>query len=168
PKINFGVLQSTGTQKLLLVIPQFTSGLRKLFSNETYFADAYKLLNSKGPFPNIANALGLTNSEKEVDILGEGLMKMKDRDLKLGDLLPGNFQYAFVNEPDILKIYAEYGTGPKEKGNLTLGLDSAAALADKWKAALSSIRIVVDLGPFERLCWVDGNFNASNGVAPKY
>ena len=46
-KINFGVLQSTGTQKLLFEIPQFSTGVAKLLSNETYFADAYKLLNKE-------------------------------------------------------------------------------------------------------------------------
>ena len=78
-KVNFGVLQSTGTQKLLFNIPQFSPGEAKLKSDETYFADAYKLLNAKSVFPNIANALQLTNAEKEVAILGEGLMQMADR-----------------------------------------------------------------------------------------
>jgi hypothetical protein len=167
-KINFGILQSTGTQKLLFDIPQFANGVSKLLSDETYFADAYKLLNSKGVFPNIANALGLTNAEKEVDILGEGLMKMADRTLDLNSLLPPTFQYPFIDEPGILKIYAEYKSTGGDGGKLKLGIDSAAALADRWKAALSNIRIVVDLGPFDHLMWVDGNFNASNGVAPKY
>jgi hypothetical protein len=167
-KINFGVLQSTGTQKLLFDIPQFSNGVQKLLSNETYFADAYKLLNSKGVFPNIANALGLTSAEKEVEILGEGLMKMADRDIDLNSLLPSNFQYPFIDEPDILKIYAEYKSTDNTGGKLKLGIDSAAALADKWKAALSNIRIVVDLGPFDHLMWVDGDFHASNAVAPKY
>ncbi len=106
-KINFGVLQSTGTQKLLFDTPQFASGVKKLLSAQTYFADAYKLLNSKGVFPNIANALQLTNAEKEVAIIGEGLMKMAERTLNMNDLL-SNFQYPFIDEPGVLKIYAEY------------------------------------------------------------
>ena len=172
-KINFGVLQSTGTQKLLFDIPQFTNGVNKLLSSNTYFADAYKLLNSKGVFPNIANALTLTNAEKSIDILGEGLMHMADREIDLNSLLPATFQYPFIDEPDILKIYAEYKSTPVDGasagGKLKLGIDSAAAgLADKWKAALSNIRIVVDLGPFKELVWVDGNFNASSGVKTKY
>jgi hypothetical protein len=167
-KINFGVLQSTGTQKLLFDIPQFTNGVQKLLSSETYFADAYKLLNSKGVFPNVANALGLTNAEKEVEILGEGLMKMAERNIDLNSLLPSNYQYAFIDEPGILRIYAEYKSTDNAAGKLKLGIDSAGAFADKWKAALSNIRVVVDLGPFDHLMWVDGNFNASNGLAPKY
>ncbi len=164
---NFGVVQSTGTQKLLFDIPQFAPNEKKLKSSQTYFADAYKLLNSKGVFPNVANALPLTNAEKEIEILGEGLMKMADRNLNLSSLQPPNFSYPFVDEPGILKIYAEYQSN-SGAGNLKLGIDSAGALADKWKAALSNIRIVVDLGPFDRLMWVDGNFNASSGASTKY
>jgi hypothetical protein len=167
-KTNFGVLQSTGTQKLLFDIPQFSLNEAKLKSAETYFADAYKLLNSKSVFPNIANALQLTNAEKAVEVLGEGLMKMADRDIDLNSLLPSTYQYAFIDEPGILRIYAEYKNTTGAGGKLKLGIDSTAALADKWKAALSDIRVVVDLGPFTELMWVDGNFNASSAVDPKY
>jgi hypothetical protein len=164
-KVNFGVVQATGTQKLLFNIPQFSSGEAKLKSDETYFADAYKLLNAKSVFPNIANALQLTNAEREVAILGEGLMKMKERAIDLGTTLP---DYDFINEPNILRVYAQYHSTKNDKGSLTLGIDSAAALVDRWKAALSNIRVVVDLGPFKELMWVDGNFNASSGLDPKY
>jgi hypothetical protein len=167
-KINFGVLQSTGTQKLLFDIPQFSNGVQKLLSNQTYFADAYKLLNGKGIFPNIANALQLTNAEKEVQILGEGLMKMAERNLDLGSLLPNTYEYPFINEPGILKVYVKYKNTSGGNGNLKLGIDSAAAVADKWKAALSDIKVIVDLGPFKELMWIDGNFNASSGINTKF
>ena len=80
----------------------------KLKSAQTYFADAYKLLNSKGVFPNIANALGLTSAEREVEILGEGVMKMADRTLKLETCCPRPTSYPFVDEPGVLKVYAQY------------------------------------------------------------
>ena len=165
---SFGVVQSTGTQKLLFDMPRFSPGVKKLKSAQTYFADAYKLLNSKGVFPNVANALALTNAEKEVEILGEGLMKMPTHPINVTKLMPTNFSYAFVNEPGILKIYAEYTSTGGADGNLDLGINSLGAAADKWKAALSNIKVVVDLGPFDRLMWVDGDFNAGSGVNPKY
>ncbi|MBC7851433.1 MAG: hypothetical protein H7Y31_16945 [Chitinophagaceae bacterium] len=163
-KINFGVLQSTGTQKLLFDIPQFQPAVKKLLSQQTFFADAYKLLNSKGVFPNIANALQLTNAEKEIAVLGEGLLQMAERDINVAALLPASYEYVFIEEPDILKVYAEYSGTNGSAGNLKLGINSAGALEEKWKAALSSIRIVVDLGPFKELMWVDGNFNAGSAV----
>ena len=170
-KINYGVLQSTGTQKLLFDTPQFEPNVEKLKSAETYFADAYKLLNSKSVFPNIKNAMALSNNEKEIEILGEGLMRMAQRTLKFQDLLPENYEYAFINEPGILKIYVDYKKlpGKPDRGDVVLGIDSQAAdLKDKWQAAVSSIRVVVDLGPFKELMWVNGNFNASSGLSPKY
>ena len=165
---HYGVVQSTGTQKLLFDVPQFTPGDAKLKSAQTYFADAYKLLNSKGPFPNVANALGLTSAEREVEILGEGLMKMADRTLKLDTLLPPSYIYPFIDEPGVLRIYAQYKSTDNTSGQLALGIDSAAALDKRWKAALSNMRIVVDLGPFPTLMWVDGDFNASSGISTKY
>jgi hypothetical protein len=165
---HFGVLQSTGTQKLLFDVPQFSPNQKKLKSAVTYFADAYKLLNSTGVFPNVANALTLTNAEKEVEILGEGLMRMPDRDIDLGAILPSNYQYAFIDEPGILKIYAEYKSTQGDSGKLKLGIDSTAAAADKWKAVLSSIRVVVNLGPFDELMWVDGTFHAASSLDAKY
>jgi hypothetical protein len=167
-KLHFGVLQSTGTQKLLFDVPQFTPHQAALHSAQTYYADAYKLLNSKGVFPNVANALGLTAAERTLDIVGEGLMKLAERQLHLDQLLPANYKYAFIDEPGILKVYAEYETQAGGAGKLVLGIDStAAALADRWKAAMANMRIVVDLGPFQRLMWVDGNFNAGSGLAPQ-
>ena len=165
---HYGVVQSTGTQKLLFDVPQFTPNDARLKSAQTYFADAYKLLNSKGPFPNVANALALTNAERQVDILGEGLMKMVERTLNLNALLPPTYTYPFIDEPGVLRIYAQYKSTTNTSGQLALGIDSAAALDKKWKAALSNIRVVVDLGPFPELMWVDGNFNASSGIKTKY
>lgn len=165
---HYGVVQSTGTQKLMFDVPQFTPGDTKLKSAQTYFADAYKLLNSKGPFPNVANALALTNAEREVQIAGEGLMKMAERTLNLNALLPPTYTYPFIDEPGVLRVYAQYKSTDNTGGQLALGIDSAAALDKKWKAALSNIRVVVDLGPFPELMWVDGNFNASSGVSSKY
>jgi len=169
-KSNFGVLQTTGTQKLLFDLPQFTPGEAKLKSSNTFFADAYKLLNAKGIFPNIKNAMALSNAEKEIEIKAEGMMKLAKRTLKFENLLPPNYEYAFVDEPGILKIYVDYGKLPgKDRGDVQLGIDSQANdLKERWQAAVSSIRVVVDLGPFKELMWVNGNFNAGSSLSPKY
>ncbi|WP_293676944.1 hypothetical protein [uncultured Phenylobacterium sp.] len=166
--LHYGVVQSTGTQKLLFDVPQFSPGVAKLKSAQTYFADAYKLLNAKGVFPNVANALGLTAAEREVDILGEGLMRMAERPIDLGALLPSTYEYAFIDEPGVLKIYVQYADTAKSPTNLTLGIDSAAGLDKRWKATLDKMRVVVDLGPFTELMWVDGNFAAHSGISPNY
>ncbi|MEO8108983.1 MAG: hypothetical protein ABI594_03075 [Ginsengibacter sp.] len=177
---NYGVLQSTGTQKLLFNIPQFlppalNAGKKQLLSDNTYFADAYKLLNAKGVFPNVANALGLTAAQKSVDIFGEGLMKLLDAankpfEIPMGSLLPANYEYEFINEPDIVRIYAQYKNA-NGGGNLSLGINSAAALADTWKAAMGNVTVCIDLGSdplFKKILYVEGDFNAASGSDSKY
>ena len=62
----------------LELAPQFAPNQTQLRSAQTYFADAYKLLNSKGVFPNIANALGLTTAERAVDIVREFSFSLPD------------------------------------------------------------------------------------------
>lgn len=177
---NYGILQSTGTQKLLFNIPQFlppvlNTGKKQMLSDNTYFADAYKLLNAKGVFPNVANALGLTNAQKTVDIVGEGMMKLlapgdKPFEIPMGSLLPDKYEYEFVNWPKTVRIYAQY-ENDSGGGNLSLGINSAAALADTWKAAMGNICVAIDLGSdpsFKKILYVDGNFNASAGSDSKY
>ena len=61
--INYGFLQSTNTQKLLILTPSFQNLLNDLTPGKLLsktpplFADAYHLMNSKGIFPNIGNAI---------------------------------------------------------------------------------------------------------------
>lgn len=55
--LNFGFLQSTDTQKALFLTPSFEQGQQKLFSKTPpLFVDAFRIVNSKGIFPNIGNA----------------------------------------------------------------------------------------------------------------
>lgn len=54
--INFGFLQNMGTQKVLFMTPGFKKGIESLLSKTPpLLADAYRLMNSKGIFPNIGN-----------------------------------------------------------------------------------------------------------------
>jgi hypothetical protein len=55
--INYGFLHSTDTQKALILTPSFRQGLDKLLSKTPpLFADAFRIVNSKGVFPNIGDA----------------------------------------------------------------------------------------------------------------
>ena len=54
--LNFGFLQNMGTQKVLFMTPGFKQGIDSLLSKTPpLLADSYRLLNSKGIFPNIGN-----------------------------------------------------------------------------------------------------------------
>ncbi|MEI6847185.1 MAG: hypothetical protein WCK32_03970 [Chlorobiaceae bacterium] len=55
--INFGFLQNMNTQKVLFLTPSFKKGVDSLLSKTPpLLADAYRLMNSKGIFPNISDA----------------------------------------------------------------------------------------------------------------
>ncbi|RIW12700.1 hypothetical protein D0X99_18045 [Algoriphagus lacus] len=65
---NFGLLQSTATQKALFLTPSFEFGTQKLLSKTPLaFADAYRLMNSNSIFPNIGD--GYTNLGKAVALV---------------------------------------------------------------------------------------------------
>ena len=51
--LNYGFLQSTGTQKALFRQPSFKQGLDELLGASPDFADAYRIVNSPGIFPNV-------------------------------------------------------------------------------------------------------------------
>ncbi|AMR32708.1 hypothetical protein A0256_15395 [Mucilaginibacter sp. PAMC 26640] len=177
-------------------------------------ADAHRLLNTKGIFPNIGNAsdnLGaaiqlLTGTddngnplqafEKAADMAGDVLDagkqvyeilsidlkkegdKLLDQGYKLikqkGDeILNAAFKFDL---PDLeytlidvtgLKIFVEYkasGSAGNFKGKLDYDVDSFAnKMADQWKGRMNNLAMVVNLGPFDRLMTIKGNFNAQKG-----
>ena len=57
--VNYGFLHSTDTQKALFLTPAYARNVPKLFSKTPpLFADAFRICNSKGIFPNIGDAIG--------------------------------------------------------------------------------------------------------------
>jgi len=139
------------------------------------FADAYRIVNSKGIFPNVQDALPLALGTFQTKILAEGY--------KLLD--PGNPAKVFeqplpegplylINEK-FLKIYVEYakknkaGTTTDSPGSLRYGFDSSAAdVGKKWLSKVNDIGMVVDLGPLSRLMMIKGKFDAEKGSAPGF
>jgi hypothetical protein len=58
PTLNFGFLHSTDTQKALFLNPAFQQGVQALLSKTPpLFADAFRVVNSKGIFPNVGDAI---------------------------------------------------------------------------------------------------------------
>jgi hypothetical protein len=157
---NYGLLQSTGTQKALFRLPSFQLGLAQLVSADPDFADAYRMVNSSGIFPNVKDTQSLALGSFQTNIISEGYRLIDPTD-------PGKpFERAIggplylINEK-FLKIYVEY------PGQLHFGLDSgAAALQDRWLSKLQSVAMVVDLGPLPRLVTITGAFNAQKGSDP--
>jgi hypothetical protein len=69
--INYGFLQSTDTQKALFLTPSFKQGVATLLSKTPpLFADAFRIVKSKGIFPNIGDAV--TNFGDVISLLKKG------------------------------------------------------------------------------------------------
>ncbi len=96
--INYGFLQNLDTQKVLFLTPSFQKGINKLLSKTPpLLADGYRLLNSKGIFPNIGDAVNNFGETVEllkgklengtVDVLFEQLQGVTDGAKKVYELL---------------------------------------------------------------------------------
>lgn len=87
-----------------------------------------------------------------------------------------NFDPLYLVNMDALKIYIEYKATQGAPGNkqyvdskLNFDVDSFANdLADTWKSKVNNVGMVVDLGSFERLMTIKGNFDAAKGKESGY
>jgi hypothetical protein len=171
---NYGLLQTTHTQKALFRVPGFQDGVKELKSAAPDFADAYRLVNSKGIFPNIQDALPLALGAYTTRILPEGykLLDQANPAKVFEQILPKDPLY-LINT-DFLKIYIEYTNrdrdgNPLGDGVLRYGFDSAAnAFANQWLSKLNDISMVVDLGSLKRMLMIKGKFDTEKGSAPAF
>jgi hypothetical protein len=87
-----------------------------------------------------------------------------------------NFDPLYLVNMDSLKIYIEYKAEQTKNGSkqyvdskLNFDVDSFANdLADTWKSKVNNVAMVVDLGSFERLMTIKGNFDAAKGKESGY
>ena len=87
-----------------------------------------------------------------------------------------NFDPLYLVNMDALKIYIEYKAEQKKgdakeyvDSKLNFEVDSFAEdLADTWKSKVNNVAMVVDLGSFERLMTIKGNFDAGKGKESGY
>ncbi len=172
--LNYGFLQSTGTQKALFRLPSFQQGVDDLLSATPDFADAYRIVNTKGIFPNVQDTIPLLLNNFKPKILEEGyrLLDQLNPDAVFEQIMPPGPLY-LINET-FLKLYVEYNKTDKQGAPLgtspmQYGFDAtAAAEGQRWLSKLNDISMVVDLGPLKRLMMVRGKFDAEKGVTPGF
>lgn len=169
---HYGILQTTGTQKALFRQPSFQQGVDQLLGAPPDFADAYRLVKTKGIFPNVQDALPLALGAFRTRIIPEGYKLLDPANpAKVFEQLLPKGPLKLIDE-SFLKIYVEYefakndtkGT-PQRQGLLKFGFDAAAAAGQQWLAAVNDIGMVVDLGGIERLVTIKGRFDARHGAA---
>jgi hypothetical protein len=176
---NYGLLQSTGTQKALFRLPSFAEGVDQLLvgaaGGAPDFADAYRIVNSAGIFPTVQDALPLALGTFQTKILAEGYKLVDQIDpTKVFELQLPDTPLYLVNE-QFLKIYVEYAKKDKTgattltPGRLRYGFDATAnELGKRWLSKVNDIGMVVDLGPLPRLLMIKGKFDAQKGADPAF
>ena len=168
---QFAFLQNTDTQKVLYRNPYFQAGEKLLHSTKPDLGDAYRLLNSKGVFPNLDNlpSIDLDAAGCATKIIDEGYQmvdKAANNVLKsLEQNFPSNASFTFIDKPGILKVYVEYASTDKDgnslgDGKLNFDLNSQA---NKWVNKMNDITMVVDLVNMKRLFLIQGKFDTQKG-----
>lgn len=166
---RYGYVQNTGTQKLLLGDPRYDlNNPLAMLSEAPLLADSFRLLNSKGPFPNMGNALQVENAvESATKILEQGLSKTISN-----FPIPDHFEFDVIGKAgDAFRMYIQYKSTEKNgptSGTLVNYVTDSAAGGDKWKNELSNMSIVVDLASFKALMTISGDFKAKASVNPGF
>ena len=165
--INFGLLQNTGTQKVMYQLPAFLQGVTNLLSKDNNFplakyADAFHLVNSTSIFPNLGDLPDMDLTNYGIQLLDQGykLLNNLDPGKLLQQALPS--PWYFVNTKDV-KLYIEYNPTDQNgdpSSNLNYDLDSTV---EKWVNSAKSITLNVDLGPFTKMVFIDGDFDSQSG-----
>ena len=160
---TYGILQNTETQKLLFRDPfvkiNDTGNLHT--AAKTLMADSFRLLNSKGPFPNIENAIEILNDNSILDVFpnSQGLKKIIDY------RVPNDMTFPIVGSgDDAFKIYVQYKNEGSGDTLISYATDSLSG-GDRWKNEMNNLSVHVDLGPFEKLMTITGDFQS--GISMK-
>jgi hypothetical protein len=170
--VDIGLLQNTGTQKVLFQLPAYKKNIGQLLSKDNdfpvaKFADAFHLLNSTGIFPNVGDVPDMDMTNYGINILDKGyqLLNKIDPAKLLQQALPSPFY--FVNTDDI-KLSVTYDN-PGGNNNLNYDLGSAA---NQWLNSVKSMTLNVYLKPFidpaNPLIFIKGDFDSSNGSDTAY
>jgi hypothetical protein len=172
---QYGFLISTGENKVLFRNPLFEKGVDVLKGSIPDFADAYRLMNSKGIFPKLEDLPKIDKlaSDFEMKIRDEGykLLNKLDPSKILEQVMPAGPWY--IVKTEAVKVYVDYkptkpdGSDaiPGAKSVLDLDIDSTAR---SWVNKMNDVTMAVDLGPFTRLLIIRGKFDTAKGSSPSF
>ena len=169
---TYGILQNTETQKLLLKTLEYKKGLvDKFISDPALLADSFRLMNSKGPFPNLVDAIQLDQGElinnvskTVMGLLNGGIEKVFPT-LKV----PDNFSFNIVGkENDAFRIYIKYDSskmdGSDKKESLIDYATNSVGLGN-WSNKMHNLTVAVDLLCFKPLMYISGDFNVGKSAS---
>ncbi|UJF30599.1 hypothetical protein L0B70_04195 [Kaistella sp. 97-N-M2] len=156
---TYGFLQNTDTQKLLLKTIEFNkTDAEKYLSDPALLADCFRLMNSKGPFPNLNDAIQIDDVAKTaMNLLPEGVKKV------FNYKVPDNFTFNIVGkEGESFRIYLKYVAIDSEGNNTNnsvIDYVTDTGSLEKWANQMHNITVAVDLAGFKPLMYISGNFS---------
>ncbi len=162
----YGLLQNTDTQKLLLRAPAYVQGLADQFQTRpALLADCFRLMNSKGPFPNILDAITIDNAAKTaMNLLPSGIKKVFEFEV------PDEFSFdVFGTEGDAFRIYVKYDSSDPDGNNTKKSVIDYVTDSDaieQWANKMHNITIAVDLLDFKPIMYVTGDFGNGKKLKP--
>lgn len=163
PLSDYGILHSTGSQKVLFPRPTIMRNDTNIKSTLTpYFADCYAILGSVGIFPNLNTTFPLGGGGTNLQILSAGKLKLTSG----GNYkVPGGFTRDLVNKGDS-RIYVDYSDIADGSGttDVAYNFDSNAPIA--WSASMKKISLVTDLFSFTGVTTITTGFNAAADKKP--
>ncbi|MEO8116417.1 MAG: hypothetical protein ABI653_02135, partial [Bacteroidota bacterium] len=172
---QFAFLQNTDTQKILFRNPFFKMGEDLLHSTMPDLGDAYKLLNSKGLFPNLdgLEKIDLDAAGCATKIIEEGYQMVDKAATNIAKMLEQkfqNFSFTFIDKPGILKVYIEYAAtdadaNTQSPGILNVDINSQV---NNWVNKMNDVTMVVDLVGMTRLFMISGKFDTAKGEKPEF
>ncbi|MBC7745707.1 MAG: hypothetical protein H7096_11445 [Flavobacterium sp.] len=195
PAIQYSLLQTTGTQKLLFRRPSFTANTQQINTEVPDLADAFRLLNCNGIFPNLSKTLSLPDNVKALNITGDGSGLRFDETLFQGPINLNNFTPPqLINDPDAqtyklidetdFQVFISYSSKEKSPPDLPpqeklpsvfqvdLSSDAIAEAAEgerkKWQTVNKDVAIIVNLGSLKPLLTLRGQFRSEAGKDPVF
>ncbi|WP_426672052.1 hypothetical protein ACPPVU_12535 [Mucilaginibacter sp. McL0603] len=190
--LEYALLQSTGTQKLLFPRPSFdsngnsiingiTNGLKQILVTNPVLADPYSLLKSNAIFPDNSGSLSLNTDKVTVDRLDitkdtAGISFPTEVAKALDNFIPPECvvkpvdkksRKLYLVDEKIFQIYIDYGGVDTPNQLFKVALD-AIDDTKRWQMGNTGVAIVVNLGPFQPLITINGNFNAEPGAKPTF
>ena len=182
PALQYSLLQTTGTQKLLFRRPSFAAGIQQIATEVPDLADAFRLLKGKTIFPNLADTLSLPAAVKGLNITGNGNGLKFDDALftgadNLNDFTPSQLKgtgpdaqvFKLIDESGF-QVFITYQSKDEQasKFQVDLSSDAVDGARKKWQTVNKDVAIVVNLGSIKPLLTLRGQFRSEAGSDPVF
>jgi hypothetical protein len=164
PDADYGLLHSTGSQKVLYLRPTIARNDASIRSTlHPYFADSYAILGSTAIFPNVDATFPLGASGTALAVLGPGQLRLTSGGTFTA---PAGYQRDLLNSGGS-RIYIAY-SDVADSGNPTIVNYTFDSLAPTpWTANLKKESVIIDIMTFTGLVTVTSEFDAAFGKAPE-